>query len=234
MTESSAIAELNKQAATRLNPRLTDPNYLILRKRRELFRRWLSHIPGSGLHVLDVGGRLQPYRPLLEHRVARYIALDPRATAVVNILGKAEQLPLADALFDVVFCTQVLEYIPNPVSAVAELYRVLKPGGVLLISAPSIFPRDSDEDYWRFEPAALRMLLTAFPRIQIEAEGSSIAGFLRTANVFLMSCAKPASLRKALSYSGIPVLNLIGRWMESSGLTRNDQFAANYSALAQK
>jgi SAM-dependent methyltransferase len=234
MMESGTIAELNKRAAARLNPKLTDPNYLVLRKRRDLFRRWLSNIPGSGLQVLDVGGRLQPYRPLLEHRVARYVAVDPRATALVDIAGKAEQLPLADGMFDVVFCTQVLEYVADPVSAIGELYRVLKPGGVLLVSAPSIFPRDSEEEFWRFEPAALRMLLTAFRRIQIEAEGGSIAGFLRTTNVFLMACAKFAPLKKAVSYSGVPLLNLLGRCMESSGLTRNDQFAANYSALAQK
>lgn len=234
MTGRHTIAELNKQAAARLNPGLTDPNYLVLRKRCDLFRRWLGCMPGSGLHVLDVGGRLQPYRPLLENRVVQYVAVDLRATALVDIVGRAEQLPIADGVFDVVLCTQVLEYVPSPISAVAEFYRVLKPGGLLLVSAPSIFPRDSDEEYWRFEPAALRMLLMAFPHIQIEPEGGSIAGFLRTVNIFLMSCAKFAPLRKALSYTGVPLLNLLGRCMEWSGLTNNDQFSANYSALAQK
>jgi SAM-dependent methyltransferase len=234
MAESGSVQELNRRAAHRLNPRLTDPNYLVLRKRSDLFRRWLADVPGTRLLVLDVGGRLQPYRPLVEHRLARYLAVDLKVTALVDIVGRGEQLPLGSGVFDLVFCTQVLEYVPIPSCAAGEFYRVLKPGGVLLLSAPSIFPRDSDEEYWRFEPASLRMLLAAFSRIEVEPEGGSITGFFRTMNVFLVSCARFEWLKRVLAYSGVPFLNLVGRCLESLALTSNDQFAANYSVLAQK
>jgi SAM-dependent methyltransferase len=231
---SETVQELTQRGADRLYPRLSDPNYLILRNRRELFQRWLAGVPGHSLQVLDVGGRLQPYRALLEHRVRRYVAVDLRSTALVDIVGRAEALPLAAESFDLAFCTQVLEYVADPNAAVAELYRVLKLGGVLLLSVPAIFPRDSDEEYWRFQPAALRLLLAPFARIEIEPEGHSIAGIFRTVNVFLIGCARFMLIRKVLSYTVAPLLNLTARGLESVLAVRNDQFAANYSALAKK
>lgn len=226
--------ELKRQGNERLYPKLTNPNYLILRKRRELFETWLAGVPGGKLNVLDVGGHLQPYRGLVEGRISSYVAVDARRGPLVDITGRAEQLPLESGVFDLVFCTQVLEYVPDPGLAVAEIYRVLKPGGVLLLSAPSIFPRDSDEDYWRFEPAALRLLLSNFSKVEVQPEGGSIIGFFRTVNVFLICCSKIKLLTTALSYLVVLPLNVLGYWFESAALTRNTQFAANYSAMAQK
>ena len=57
-TELAAIAHL------RLYPSLTNPSYLVLRSRRLLFSNWTRTL-GNNLTVLDVGGRYQPYRPLL-------------------------------------------------------------------------------------------------------------------------------------------------------------------------
>jgi len=57
-------------------------------------------------------------------------------------LGMADitALPFTDAAFDLVICSEVLEHIPDHQGAVAELVRVLKPGGDLVISVPCYFP----------------------------------------------------------------------------------------------
>jgi SAM-dependent methyltransferase len=47
-----------------------------------------------------------------------------------------EECPFGDEFFDVVFCHHVIEHIPDPVLAVAQLHRVLKPGGKLVLGAP--------------------------------------------------------------------------------------------------
>jgi SAM-dependent methyltransferase len=231
--DTSSAEELKQQARDRLYPKLHDPNYLILDRRRRIFQKWLADVPGQ-LRVLDVGGRLQPYRPLLEERLAAYAALDIRSSALVSVVAKGEQIPLASGVFDLVICTQVLEYVFDPSVVVKEIHRVLKPGGVLLLSVPAIFPRDADEECWRFEPAALRTLLAGFSKFEIQPEGSSIRGFLRTVNVFLVYCAKSMVLKTALSYLVAAPLNLLAEALESLVRTENTVFTANYSAFARK
>lgn len=54
--------------------------------------------------------------------------------------GSALQLPFADHTFDKVLCSEVLEHIPDYQAALAEIYRILKPGGLLAISVPRYFP----------------------------------------------------------------------------------------------
>ncbi len=49
-------------------------------------------------------------------------------------------LPFADNSFDQVICSEVLEHIPDEAAAAAELLRILKPGGNLIVSVPRFFP----------------------------------------------------------------------------------------------
>lgn len=59
------------------------------------------------------------------------------------ISGSISGLPFPDKEFDFVFCTEVLEHIPNDALAFHELSRVLRPGGLVLISTPTPpAPRD--------------------------------------------------------------------------------------------
>jgi SAM-dependent methyltransferase len=225
---------VNREGKERLYPSLTNPNWLVLRRRREIFREWLARIDSRDLDVLDVGGRIQPYRPLLEGRVRRYIAVDLRRTSLVDIVARGEQMPLAGARFDLVICTQVLEYVPEPGAVVAEIYRVLKPGGCLVLSAPAVFPRDSDHDIWRFLPGSLRYLLRSFHDVEVVAAGSSVVGLFRTICVCLVMFARPAFIGKLLRMTVVPVLNLTALSLESLLSSSNDQLAADFSAFARK
>ncbi|HME35359.1 MAG TPA: class I SAM-dependent methyltransferase [Candidatus Sulfotelmatobacter sp.] len=228
------LDSVNREGRERLHPSLTNPSWLVLRRRREIFRKWLARADGRDLDVLDVGGRIQPYRPLLEGRIRRYVAVDLRQTPLVNVVGRGEQIPFAEAQFDLVICTQVLEYIPEPAAVIAEIHRVLKPGGFLLLSVPAVFPRDSDHDLWRFLPESLRYLLRSFCDVEIVAEGSSVAGFFRTASVCLVMFTKPALLRRLLRFTLIPWLNITAASLESLCGSSSDQLAANFSAFARK
>lgn len=222
-----------RQAHERLDPHLSNPNWLVLRTRRKIFEKWIALIPGRALRILDVGGRLQPYRPLFAERVGQYCSADLASGPLVNVVACAGQLPFASDSFDVVVCTQVLEYVSRPQEAVDEIRRVLKAGGSLLLSVPSVFPRDSDPEYWRFLPSAVRMLLGGFTQVEVEAEGSSIAGLFRTLNVWTFVFS-PRWLRFLLRYTGIPVINALGYFAERAIDSKNDQFSANFSAWARK
>ena len=230
---------VNREGRERLYPSLTNPSWLVLRRRREIFRKWLARLDGHDLQshnldVLDVGGRIQPYRPLLEGRVRRYVAVDLRQTPLVNAVGRGEQLPFAEAQFNLVICTQVLEYIPDPPAVIAEIYRVLKPGGCLLLSVPAVSPRDAEEDYWRFLPGSLRHLLAAFSHSEVVPEGGSVVGFFRTINVCLNIFVRYPKLRSILRWTLCPLVNLCGELLTRLAGSENDQFAPNYSAWATK
>ena len=234
MESMETLEEVNREGRERLYPSLTNPSWLVLRKRREIFQKWLAGLEGRELTVLDVGGRVQPYRPLLEGRLRRYVALDLRRTPLVNVVGRAEQISMADAQFDLVICTQVLEYVPDPSAAIAEIHRVLKPGGCLMLSVPAVFPRDSERDSWRFLPQSLRVLLRSFSLLEIAPEGASIAGFCRTVCVCGVRFARPVFLSGLFQFTLVPMLNLTACCLESLFSITDDEFTANYSVLAQK
>lgn len=125
--------------------------------------------------VLDLGGRIQPYRSLIEKRTKRYIAVDLVMEGFVNVVATAERLPFMDGSIDVILCNDMLQYVPNPDFALSEMHRILHRGGSLILSTRASYPEHHDE-YFRFLPNALRHLTGMFEKTQLEPEGSSVAG----------------------------------------------------------
>ena len=64
----------------------------------------------------------------------------PEDRYVGVLRGDATRLPFADGSFDAVVTSEVLEHIPDDVGAIAELTRVLRPGGVLAATVPTWWP----------------------------------------------------------------------------------------------
>ena len=227
----SALELVQRESRARLHPSLRNPNWLILRRRRQILTSLDRRLELS--LCARYRGRLQPYRPLLETRTKSYIAVDLQMTPLVNVGAAAEALPFRDAQFDLVICTQVFEYLPDPGLAVAEIKRVLRNGGVLFLSAPSVFLRDSDKECWRFLPQGLRHLLREFEAVEIIPEGNSLTGFIRTCNIFLMSFFRPRMLAPLWQWTFVPFLNVAGCVLEKLA-GQNEDFTANYSVWAQK
>jgi SAM-dependent methyltransferase len=234
MRNNLSLDDVRQQGQDRLFPSLTNPNWLVLRARRKIFHQWLSQLSSNELSVLDVGGRLQPYRALIAHRIRRYLAVDLRHTPLVDVLARAEQLPLGDNQFDLVICTQMLEYVADPPLVIGEIHRVLRPGGALLLSVPSASPVDSAEEYWRFLPQGLRYLLSSFSRVAVVAEGGSVTGLFRTVNTCFDIFVRYPAARSVYRHGMAPLVNLAGAFMETLSGNRNEQFAVNYSVLAEK
>jgi SAM-dependent methyltransferase len=116
--------------------------------------------------LLDLGCGSQPYRPFLTN-VAHYIGLDYPPTrdclgsgARPEIHGDARAVPFADYSFDGVLCCQVLEHVDRPETVLREMGRVLKRGGVGLISIPFFYNLHMEPyDYFRFSSYGIRDLL---------------------------------------------------------------------------
>ncbi len=121
--------------------------------------------------TLDIGAQNGPYAAFFPNR----IALDIRPGRGVRILSDAQVLGVADASFDHVLCTEVLEHLPEPQRAIDEMFRVLRPGGTLLLTTRFLFPiHDSPHDYFRFTKYGLRHLLRRFDIVEIQEETDSV------------------------------------------------------------
>mgnify|MGYP000055948879 FL=1 len=71
----------------------------------------------------------------------QYPDTDPETKRAFSLtVGDALHLPFADASFDKIVCSEVMEHIPDYKQAITECERILKPGGTLAISVPRFFP----------------------------------------------------------------------------------------------
>lgn len=126
---------------------------------------------GSPGRTLDIGAQNGPYAACFPNRVA----LDIRRGRGVQIIGDAQALGIAGSTFDVVLCTEVLEHLPEPQRAIDEMFRVLKPGGMLLLTTRFLFPiHDAPHDYYRFTKYGLRHLLRNFVIVDLQEETDSV------------------------------------------------------------
>ena len=225
--------QLLKTAQARLYPSLTNPNYLVLQARRKILARYFQGLPDN-LSVLDVGGRYQPYRPLLAKKVNRYFAVDVDRTEFVSVVGSGQHLPFLDEAFDLVIATGVFEYFENPHDAARDILRVLKPGGSLIVSVGAVVPRFVDQERWRYLPLGLKTIFSEFSQLTIVPEVSSLGGFCRLVNLGFHDFLKLSPLKSAYRISVCPVLNLLGLWLEAMHLTSNDKWTGNYSIIAVK
>lgn len=108
--------------------------------------------------LIDVGCGNSPYGELLPGWRRVGVNIDA-GDANPDVVGDGLQLPFRDACADAVLCTQVVEHVRDPFLLFRELSRVLKPGGVLILSGPMYWPlHEEPHDYWRFTEHGLRQL----------------------------------------------------------------------------
>ncbi len=114
---------------------------------------WLRHTLGSlpaGLRVLDAGAGELRNKPLCQHM--RYVSQDVCQyeglgdskglhmgtwdTSRIDLVCDITNIPEPDASFDVILCSEVFEHLTDPLKALDEFRRLMKPGGKLILTAP--------------------------------------------------------------------------------------------------
>lgn len=112
-------------------------------ERNSWVARQVSQLP-AGARVLDVGAGSCPYRPFFDHcsyksqdaKMLKSEQLNLGAYGQIDYICDATDIPVPDASFDVVLCTEVLEHCPEPIRVINEIARILRPGGKLILTAP--------------------------------------------------------------------------------------------------
>jgi SAM-dependent methyltransferase len=93
-----------------------------------------------------------------------YLGLDMRPGPGVDQVADVECLPLPDRSIGTAIAMSTFEHVRHFWRGFDEIYRVLRPDGVLLVSCPFYFHVHAyPSDYWRFTPEALEVLLDRYP-----------------------------------------------------------------------
>lgn len=117
--------------------------------RKSWLARVLNEIP-AGSSILDAGAGECQFKPLcchLEYTSQDFSQYDGTGSAAglqtgawdtsrIDVVSDISDIPLPAASFDAIMCTEVLEHIPDPAKALAEFGRLIKPGGMLILTAP--------------------------------------------------------------------------------------------------
>lgn len=109
------------------HPKITYAGPFATRDSRELMSEVALRLPDGG-RVLDLGCGPRDQAAPLEYLGFKYVGVD-FSNGAADFLADAHSLPFADSTFDCVFSYAVLEHLHNPFVALAEVVRVLKPGG---------------------------------------------------------------------------------------------------------
>lgn len=117
-------------------------------------------------NLLDMGCGAKPYRHLFM-QVSSYVGIDlpvslsaNRMEKRVDVYGAIDRLPFCDGSFDAVLSTQVLEHVTSPAAVLGEAARVLRAGGVFLLTIPFVAAEHEEpHDYFRFTRYGIQSLL---------------------------------------------------------------------------
>ena len=168
-----------RQTAERTEAGPFSKNWAVYRVMRRTMAGLAKEARGT---LLDVGCGGMPYRAFFDSRVRRYVGVDrSRASGPgMDVCGDALALPSRGEAFETVICSQVLEHLPEPGLAMSEMARVLKPGGLLVLTAPHIWGiHEEPDDYYRYTGYGLRYLADQAGLDVIEVR--SLAGYWMTA-----------------------------------------------------
>jgi SAM-dependent methyltransferase len=115
-----------------------------------------------GSYLVDGQEEIADLRTFFPGR--EYLGIDIRPGPGVDRVADVEALPLADGSAGTVIAMNTFEHVARFWRGFAEIRRVLRPDGALLVSCPFYFHIHSyPSDYWRFTPQALQVLLEDYP-----------------------------------------------------------------------
>ena len=156
--------------------------------------KWLEkELPSVSGSVIDIGaGGWQVPKQLLDFKkIKEYKTFDKKyygdSKNTVDYYGDIQSMDASwSNKWDAILCLEVIECVPDLFKAFSEMYRILKPGGVLLLSCPFNYRHFGDGswndpkkdkrgvvDYWRPSKQGLELLAKQFSKAQVEGFGGT-------------------------------------------------------------
>jgi SAM-dependent methyltransferase len=195
-----------------MNIEIDSHHYIVLSR----LHAWMEEV---ALHfakgvMLDYGCGGQPYRSFFEEKITRYIGADIAAAAGVKLdieFLPEQSLPISNDKIDIILSTQVIEHVSDVDFYLRECYRLLKTGGILIITAPMQWRHhEAPFDYLRFTRYGLIKMLTenGFQIAKIDPCG----GVYALMGQILLNHLSDRGIRKKYLFK---LINSISLWLDS-------------------
>jgi len=221
------------------------PQWLVFRGDTQHKQAFARHIHGR---LLDIGCGNKSLSKVLAPDID-YIGMDYPTTVAkgydgkADVFGDGQRLPFRNVCFDCVTLLDVMEHLPWPEAAFAEMVRVTKPGGVIITQTPFLYPlHDLPHDFQRWTAEGLAQFATRHPVkiITMTHHGRPLQTAAALANLGLskamLECLQhkhPGLILLPLVALAIPLINLAG-WMLSRLLPDEGFMPLGYTAVFRK
>lgn len=211
------------------NPHISASPYLT---RNRLLHGISRHINKLNGKLLDFGCGSKPYKNLIN--VEEYIGLDfpseghDHSNELIDVFYDGKNIPFGDNFFDSIFSSEVFEHVFNLDEVLNELFRVLKPDGIILITCPFVIgEHEQPNDFARYTSFALKhiMVKSGFEVIHYEKLGDSIDAIVQLRLTYfqknIMPYVEKIPVLRSLLRKGVNTLlnvyaNLSGRLLPKS------------------
>jgi len=206
--------ELREIRRSRRHPRPTQFDYLHL---RYLVRDLAAALERAGTpeNVLDVFCGTRPYEDLFPPG-ARCVGLDVDYRYGAADVVTREFLPFPDASFDLLLCTEAFHYVPDPAAGVAEIRRVLRPGGTVLITVPFVWEYDRRILEHRYTGPELAALFEAWEGVEVAENGGRVVSWATLSGRLLNLLEQRLSRRRGVR--GLVRLGFASTYLLLNGL----------------
>lgn len=157
-------------------------------------------------NLLDVGCGSKPYAKLFN--VEKYIGLDTDSSGHnhinenIDVYFDGEIFPFEDNTFQSVLCNQVLEHVFKPDLLISEIFRVLKPGGICLLTVPFLWDEHEQPfDYARYSSFGLKYLFekNGFKVIRYQKINTDLSVLTQMLNAYLYKITKFSPLLRIIT-----------------------------------
>ena len=201
--------DLARIRRTRRHPARTQPDYAVLRVLARELQRVLDGIETPVSDVLDLFAATQPYRDLLPPHET-YVSMDIDEHYGPQDVVSDQFLPFADEAFDLILFTEGFHYLTEPEYGAAELRRVLRPGGTLVLTLPLVWEYDRRIVERRYTGPGLAELFEAWDDVWVgEIGGYTVAWATLSGRILRGLSESGPPLRRRLAGALLPAASFV-------------------------
>ena len=188
---------------------------------------------------IDLGCGEMPYRQFIEKQVDAYDSFDVEArTTGVTYIGDIQDMRAVPSdTYDSAACLEVLEHVPDPFRAAREIYRILRPGGTLVLSVPHLSRlHEEPNDFYRYTRYGVRRLLTqaGFEVERVQQRGGLFSFLGHQTSTMLLGLAWPVPGVRQVAWGFNKWFITKAAYHLDRHIDRTGLYALGYTAVAHK